>query len=169
MFVPAHKVDGMLILGITSGSPNMYVDPTTAAELVRLLGTDNHTYLKLSNGPQAIEVVKATGISGNAVSIERGADSTLAMPFPTTTRVQFVFTAEAATDLVNQMPVIELFSSSPLINITEHNPNQYEINYEPKSYYSPNSTVNVHEGEYEVEMQVNASALGCCGNDQYGY
>lgn len=165
MFIPAHRVEGQLLAPLTSSALTMELDTQAAAYLAAAISGGNHTYLMLDAGGPAKEVVRATGVLANTVTIERGMDAAAAMAFSATTPVRYVFVSAAIPDILLGAPSnIVNINSYGSINVTQNGPNDFTLEGLWPNAYNNNGTMRITgSNSQNIELSVNADALGCCG------
>lgn len=162
MFKPVHGINGSLTQALTAAGGVIYVDDSTLCLLKRrLLDSGDYTYLLLRQAYD-YEIVKTTGFSANAVSVERAQDGTVAQAFPIGTEVEFVLSASAIADLIADRGLAEVnITGGGIVTVTKLGTNEYSISAPPVDITSDSPNVLVG-GEFPNFVLSAPLLVDCC-------
>lgn len=79
------------------------------------LGAGDYFYATLLDVNNNFEIVKVTARSGDAMSITRAQEGTLALPFPSGSRIELRITAQTFVDIMNGVLVTEAYDHANLL------------------------------------------------------
>lgn len=164
MFKPAVNTYGHITTSVSAVANIFLVDDESAGTIAAAL-TDiaDWTYLKVGIAPQS-EVVKVTAISGNAITVTRAIDGTVGLAFPTLTPLQYILSAAAVADIVqeNAFVQVQLASSDANIVVVENGPNDFTITLTEPTFLSSSGSIEISGAWPELELDINPDYNGCC-------
>lgn len=166
MFKPTPGVIGVVQADATAGATVLSIDAAYATYLAAQLGTGDWTYCATQAG-NIVEVMKVTGVSGNAITVERAVDASIALPLVgLVSTLSFSMTASAVQDMLTAQalaPAVAVTGGGGVV-VTEPTPNNFVITMPNTVLTSADASITlVSAGQNTFDLAVNASTIGCCG------
>lgn len=161
MFKPVHAAIGTLEEVITATDTTIKVSNNLFCVLRDALSDGSYTYLIIKDLPH-YEVVKANGVVGYGVQIDRGHDGTIAQAFPQGSNVEFILSKSAIVDIINDEALGEInLRGEGIIDVTKTATNSYTISA-PKFNIVSNSDKILVGGEFPNFILSTPLMTDCC-------
>jgi hypothetical protein len=165
MFKPVPNAKGCIMSNISALSNTMEVDADSYAVLVAALGEGgvDHTYIRIGEAPLC-EYIQVQQLNSGVAIINRGEDSTIPQAFPALTEYEYILTAAAIEDIVQESmspPSLSINGISPIV-VTQLGSNNFEISVPEPVFNSSGNTVDITGSFPNYDFNVVRGTNGCC-------
>lgn len=166
MFKPVQGAVGELAQILGAADLVAYVNVDFANKIMTAIAGGHHTYVIVSE-LGLVEAMKVTSADLFGLVIERAKDGTTAQVFNAGATIEYVLTSEAVLDIVNaRLAEIAIedtltFSINAPHAVVRTGLN-VDITVQPTAITSPNNTIDVTGSGFEIGVDVERGAFGCC-------
>jgi urease gamma subunit len=166
MFKPVQGAAGELAQVASTADLVIYVNSDLASKITTALAGVHHTYIVVSE-VGVVEAMKVTSADLFGLVVERAKDGTTAKTFNAGATVEYALTSDAVLDIVNERLAeigVEdtLTFSINLPHAVERTGDNVDITIQPMTLTSPNSTIDITGSGFDIGLDVERGAFGCC-------
>jgi hypothetical protein len=165
VFKPTPGIIGTVLTSASPSATVLRVDAAYATYLAAQLAAGDWTYCQTQSG-NAVEVMKITSISGNAITVARAVDASASLALAGgVNQLQFVMAASAVQDLITKQamaPAITIAGAGG-VTVTQPTTNHFIVTMPSTTLTSSDASITLTSASQNAfNLSINAGTAGCC-------